>query len=189
MTLDRWLRTPWVPAAALATVVGIDRALDARNWSTIPMGVLDDSAHAATSGILLAAFLPRRASRLAPWALAGSVLIDLDHIPLFAWGALSTGPGGRPVTHSLPTVAALSVAGAIAPGLRKPLLGLALGVGLHLVRDIATGPGLPLRWPAATTAARLPYLAYLGPLAAVAGAATVRHRRGGRRTTGRLEQG
>lgn len=173
--VQRWLTTPWVPPAALAAVLGIDAALEARKWPVPVVGALDDSAHVATSGILLAAFLPRSAAALGPWALAGSVLIDLDHLPLYARGALVVGEGQRPVTHSLATAAALGLSALALPGLRTRLCGLGLGVLLHFARDLGTGPGLPLLWPATTTAVRLPYFGYLAPLTAVTAGAAVRH--------------
>lgn len=176
--LHRWLRTPWVPPAAVVAVGGLDAALQTRDWSVPVMGMLDDSAHVATAGVILAALLPQHAARLAPWALAGSVLIDLDHVPLYAWGALSTGPDRRPGTHSLITVAALGLAAAAIPRLRTPLSGLALGVLLHFVRDIGTGPGLPVLWPAARKSFRVRYASYSLPLSAMAAVTAIRRRRG-----------
>jgi inner membrane protein len=61
---------------------------------------------------------------------------------------------------------------AVAPGrLRAALSGLALGVGLHLVRDLATGPGVPLWWPVEDDGVLVPYAWYalvLGIATAVA---------------------
>ena len=153
-----------LPLAAPALVVLIDAVSDATHPSVLVLGLLDESAHLATSWIVLAAFLPRRARRLFPWALVGSVVIDVDHVPLYLWDALAAAPGARPVTHSLLTVAVLALAG-VAVGtrsrLRAPLLGLALGVALHLVRDVGTGPGVPLLWPAGPATLVVPYAAYL----------------------------
>ena len=170
-----WLRSPWLPAAALALVVAADSVLQGRRLPLLVVGMLDEPAHAATALVLLAAFLPARAAPLAGWALAGSVLIDVDHVPLHLWGVLGVADGGRPVTHSLLTAAALAAAAVPHSRLRTPLLGLAVGVLLHFTRDIATGPGLPLLWPADARSFLLPYDAYLAPLAAVAAGATIRH--------------
>jgi inner membrane protein len=166
-----------LPLAALALVVLLDAVSDATDPPLPVLGLLDEPAHLATAWIFLATFLSVRARRLLPWALAGSVLIDLDHVPLYLWNALAAAPGARPVTHSLLTVAVLAVAGAVAgprSRLRVPLLGLALGVALHLVRDLGTGPGVPLLWPAGPAKVLVPYAAYLLVLAGVAVAATMR---------------
>jgi inner membrane protein len=163
-----------VPVGALALVVAVDAVARSREWPVLVVGLLDEPAHLATAVIFLAAFLPRRALALLPWALAASVLIDLDHVPLYLRGVLADANGGRPVTHSLTTVAVLLAAGAAFSRLRSPLVGLALGVVLHLVRDLATGPGLSPLWPVNPAAVRLPYVAYLVPLSLVAALATVR---------------
>jgi inner membrane protein len=51
-----------------------------------------------------------------------------------------------------------------------------VGVGLHLVRDLATGPGLRLLWPLSGRGSRAPYPPYA---AAVLAAAAVASRRCG----------
>jgi hypothetical protein len=67
-------------------------------------GLLDESAHLATAWRFLAAFLPKRDRALLLWVLLGSVVIDVDHVPLYRWHLLAAGPGSRPVTHFLATV-------------------------------------------------------------------------------------
>jgi inner membrane protein len=92
--------------------------------------------------------------------------------------ARAAGPLSRPGTHSLTTVAVLALAGAVGPArLRTPLRGLALGAVLHLARDLAEGPGVPLLWPARRDDVRLPYGAHLAALAGLSGAAVARRRR------------
>ncbi len=169
-----WLAARPLVAAGLcvagALLVGLlDVALGAGRLPLLLTAVLDWPAHLATAALLLAALLPERSRAVASWALAGAVLIDLDHIPFYLWGALSTEDAGRPVTHSLATVIVLAVAGAMGPRrLRPALYGLSLGVCLHLVRDVATGPGVPLWWPVEDGGVLLPYWIY----ALVLGAAT-----------------
>jgi inner membrane protein len=165
-----------VPPAAVVLVVLLDTVARSRwDWPLPFVAVLDEPAHLATALLLLAAFLPGRAVALAPWALAGSVLIDLDHVPLYLWGALADADGSRPVTHSLATVAVLLVAGALARGRwRVALVGFGLGVALHLARDLATGPGVPLLWPLDPTITLLPYRSYVLVLAVVAALASAR---------------
>jgi len=173
---------PWAVAALCAGAVGlivvIDLVLQARRWPVLVVGVLDEPAHLATAALLLAALLPSRARRLVPWALAGAVLIDLDHVPLYLWDALAAGAPGRPVTHSLCTVLVLAAVGLRAPRrLRTAFSGLALGVALHLVRDLATGPGAPLWWPAGPASVTVPHPAYLTLMALAAVLAVGRHLR------------
>jgi inner membrane protein len=147
----------------------LDLAQAARHWSVPVVAVLDEPAHLATAALLLAALLPGRARALVPWALAGAVLIDLDHIPLYLWDLLTSDGSGRPVTHSLLTVLVLVCAGLLArTRTRTALLGLALGVALHLVRDLGTGPGVPLLWPLDGRSVLVPYAAYFAAVAAAA---------------------
>jgi inner membrane protein len=94
-------------------------------------------------------------------------LIDLDHVPFYLWGALLADPNGRPVTHSLATVVVLLALSAVRR-LRVPALGLALGVLLHLARDLATGPGVPLLWPLVDRSVLLPYAGYAVALTVIA---------------------
>jgi len=148
------------PVAALAATVALDLLQSAHGWPVPVVGLLDEPAHLLTAWLALAACSPRTARlRLLPWVLLGAVAIDLDHVPLYlgADGITADG-GGRPVTHSLLTVAVL-LALAVVAG--RPLSGLAAGVGLHLARDLATGPGVPLLWPMDSSDVRIPYLPYL----------------------------
>jgi len=162
-----WLRArPGTAAllcpAAAGVVVLLDLVHGARHWPVAGTALLDEPAHLLTAALLLAAVLPGRARALVPWALLGSVLIDLDHVPLYLWGALTVDGFGRPVTHSAATVLVLVIAGAAARSrARTAFWGLALGVVAHLVRDLGTGPGVPLAWPLDRHAALLPYGAYL----------------------------
>jgi inner membrane protein len=165
------------PLLGLAGIGVLDLVRTARTWPVPLDGALDEPAHAATAALLLAALPHRPVPRLAAWALAGSVAIDVDHVPLYAGLLPSAVPGGRPVTHCLLTPAALAAAAAVTRGrLRTAFGGLALGVCLHFVRDVATGgTGVPLFWPADRHSdVRAPYAAYLALLAAAAAAATRR---------------
>jgi inner membrane protein len=160
------------PVGALAAVCGLDALLAARGWSLPAEAVLDWTAHLLTAWLVLSA-LGVTGSRAAAWALAGSVLIDLDHVPLYLGAEISAG-GGRPVTHSLATaLVLLAVAGAWRRG-RVPVAGLALGVALHLLRDVALGPGVPLLWPLVQDSVRVPWPVYGGVLAVVTAVACVR---------------
>jgi inner membrane protein len=158
-------------------VGALDLVRTARDWPVPLDGMLDEPAHATTAALLLAALPRRPLPRLAAWALVGSVAIDADHVPLYAGVLPSAVPGGRPVTHCLLTPAALAAAAAVSRGrVRTALAGLALGVCLHFVRDVATGgTGVPMLWPAVPHSdVRVPYPLYYGVLAATAVAASVR---------------
>ena len=180
-----WVAARPLVAAALCAggvlLIGLLDAAMAAAQEPLPVtAVLDEPAHVATAGLLLAALLPWRARAVVPWAVAGAVLVDLDHIPFYLWGALSTEGAGRPVTHSLATVVVLACAATVSPRrLRTALSGLSLGVCLHLVRDLATGPGVPLWWPVEHDGILVPYGVYavvLGTAAAVAAGRQIRRR-------------
>jgi inner membrane protein len=153
--------------AALAAVVVLDLALDARSWSVPAEALLDEPAHLLTAWLLLTA-VGVRSRQVVVWVLAGAVLIDLDHLPLYSGLAVTAG-GGRPVSHSVTTVLVLLAAAGLWRAQRTRLAALALGVVLHLVRDVGSGPGVPALWPWLWGSLRVPYPVYL----AVLGAAVV----------------
>lgn len=168
------LRTA-LPAGALAGILLLDLVKTGRDWSLVPLAALDEPAHLLTAWLVLAAATARTAGlRLLPWVLAGAVLLDLDHVPLYLGADIAVSPGGRPVTHSLLTVAVLLAGAAAIRRWRVPLAGLAFGVATQLLRDLATGPGVPLLWPALVEDLRMPYLPYALVLVALAVAATAR---------------
>jgi inner membrane protein len=144
-------------------------------------GVLDEPAHLSTAGLALLACRPwnwlSRHRAESAVVLAASVLIDLDHVPLYA-GVPHIASGGRPYSHSLTTVALLLVVALALPAGRRrwPAAG-ATGVALHLVRDLATGPGVTLFWPISSADVLVPYWVYAVVCVGLAAAATVRMRR------------
>jgi inner membrane protein len=164
--------------AGLGGIAALDAVrISRRQWPVPLLAGLDWPAHLTTAALALTA-LPRRLDpEIAAWALAGSVAIDLDHIPLYlGLRSVVTEHGGRPVTHSLTTAAALLGAAVPTRGrARKVLAGLGAGVLLHLVRDIGTG-GVPLLWPFHHGTVRVPYAAHFAAIAAAAAAPTVRRR-------------
>jgi inner membrane protein len=163
--------------AVLGLVAGLDALLRAYGGdNSLVLAALDEPAHVATAWLFLDA-VPTDPTT-ARWALVGSTVIDVDHLPQVLTGARTSGPLRRPRTHSLSTAAVLTLAGSIGPPrLRAPLRGLALGVVLHLARDLAEGPGVPLMWPFRRGDVRLPYLAYVSWLAGLAARETPRRRR------------
>lgn len=174
---ERVLSSPLLPAGLLALVVCVDLVLAARSWSLLPNGLLDETGHLATAALVLLATLGwrrcRRHAAAAVAALAASVLIDADHIPLYL-GVPHVAAQGRPYSHSLVTPVLLLLASALVRRWRPVLAGAAGGVLLHFVRDIGTGPGLPLHWPLAADSVLVPYLAYLAVVVLAAALATAR---------------
>jgi inner membrane protein len=167
---------------AVAVIRALDAVLQARSWPVPVVALLDEPAHLLTAWVVLAAVPGSRPRPWLPWALVGAVVIDVDHLPLYLSSADVAAPGGRPYSHSLATLALLAVTAVVArPRLRTAVLGLATGVALHLVRDLATGPGVPLLWPLVDTGVRVPYVAYLAVLVAAAVSAAARDRRVARR--------
>ncbi|MGY5891587.1 metal-dependent hydrolase [Blastococcus deserti] len=149
--------------------------LQVRSWPVPVVALLDEPAHLLTAWLVLSALPGERPRAWVPWALVGAVAIDVDHLPLYLSSADVAAPGGRPFSHSPATLAVLAVTAAGTRGrLRTAALGLAGGVVLHLLRDLATGPGVPLLWPLTDAGVRVPYAAYLAVLAAVAGVAAAR---------------
>ena len=152
-----------------------DLLISSRHWSVPMLGLLDEPAHLTTAALLLASVGALRRGRPVLITLVASVALDLDHLPLYAGAPM--GAGGRPPTHSLATVAALAAAGLLLKRRRSDLLACAAGVTLHLVRDLATGPGVPLFWPVSARAIEVPYPAYAAMLLAAGAAASAAARR------------
>ena len=153
----------------------LDLVRSSRDWPLLLLAALDEPAHLLTAWLVLAAATARLSGlRVLPWVLAGAVLLDLDHVPLYLGLDVSVTPWGRPVSHSLLTVALLLLGAAAVRRWRVPLAGLAVGVATQLLRDLATGPGVPLLWPALAQDVRLRYLPYAVVLAALAAVAAAR---------------
>jgi len=184
------LRLPRIGAKLTIVLVGTVIALDLL-WSllggstgSLAYGFVDEPAHLATCAIALLALAAVAGSRVPlPFvvaALVASVAIDLDHVPQFlGWDVLSAG-APRPYIHSACVAVALLLAAWASRGRRRSLLlGVAFGVGAHLLRDLATGPGLALAWPVSGFVVKAPYLAYVVVLGSLAGLALLRWPVGG----------
>jgi inner membrane protein len=171
------------PALLVMLVFTCDHVLGSLR-SVLLIGAVDEPAHLATACLVLVAAQRLEWLRAHPKeigiVLASAVLIDLDHIPLYA-GLPHVALGGRPYSHSLLTVAALLLISAVMPsGRRRWVVAMAAGLGLHLVRDVATGPGVLLVWPISADEVLVPYPAYLTLCLALAVVGTVRLIRGRR---------
>lgn len=178
-TANRWRDSAGYGAViVLILIFALDALSTAGARTTAEIGVLDEPAHLATAGLLLLA-LVLFGRRVVPVpflaaALVASVALDLDHIPQYlGWNGLTDG-AARPYTHSLFTlVAVLLVAVAADRHALQVALGAAFGVGAHLFRDLATGSGVVLLWPASSTTVRIPYLIYAAGLVSVASAVAI----------------
>jgi inner membrane protein len=157
-------------AGAVAGIAGLDGLQSVRRWPVPLMAAIDWPAHVTTAALVLGALPRQLPPDTAVWALAGSVAIDIDHVPLYVGlPQVGVGEDGRPFTHSLVTTATLFAGSRFARGHRRTVLtGLAAGTLLHFVRDIGTGPGLPLLWPFSRRVFRVPWAAYLAPVAVAA---------------------
>jgi inner membrane protein len=147
--------------------------------STFELGARDEPAHLATSILVLLAVTGpgwmRRHRTVTATTCAASVLIDVDHLPLYVDFPIDVAVAeGRPFTHSLSTIGGLAaLAGAVR--YRRAILGAAAaGVSLHFVRDIATGPGLPLWWPWEHRNRLIPYSIYSRTLLGLAAIGSAR---------------
>src|SRR5262249_16876138 len=125
--------------------------------------------HLATCAVALLALATVRGRLPAAFVLAAlfaSVAIDFDHIPGYLGSGLLGGNQPRPDTHSLLLVF-FFVGRGLLPGrrLRPIVLGIAFGLATHLLRDLATGPGIPIFWPLSSEAFTIPYAVFVFVLA------------------------
>ena len=155
----------------LATVLGADWVIRHRRPRWIVSGLFDEPAHVATAGLVLIN-LPRLSG---PWTsgfVVGSVLPDVDHIPLVLREEHPALTDPRPVTHCLAAAAPLAVAAGLTRS--DALAGAAVGAVVHFARDLAVGTGVPLAQPLSARAFKVPYALYVTALAALALAAARR---------------
>jgi membrane-bound metal-dependent hydrolase YbcI (DUF457 family) len=176
-----WRRSPsLLPISLLVGLVfGLDLLWAATEGSTgtVVFGLVDEPAHLATCALALLALsaLPRRPlpGAFVAAALLASVAIDLDHLPGYL-GADLLGEGPRPYTHGLLAAAALGGLGFLGSGrYRYLMLGAAFGLLAHLMRDVATGPGVAALFPLAGDTVRVPYGLYAAALVGLAAAALI----------------
>lgn len=153
----------------MALLLLADWAVGQAGASFFPGAPLDESAHLLTALLLLQILPGRWRAGIAGPALLASVAIDLDHVPQYlGYQFLSSGTP-RPYTHSLLTVVLLAGLAPAARRHRRLFAGLALGVVLHLFRDLGEGSGsaVPLLWPLRDRGYGYPHAAYLAMLVGV----------------------
>jgi membrane-bound metal-dependent hydrolase YbcI (DUF457 family) len=137
-------------------------------------GLIDEPAHLATCAVALLALAAllggRLPTRFVLAALLASVTIDVDHIPGYLGWHWMSGSLARPYSHSLLLVAVLIALGLLSRrrDLRLVSAGLAFGVSMHLLRDLATGPGVPLAWPVSSEMVTARYAFFACTLGAIA---------------------
>ncbi len=141
----------------VATVAVADYVIHRRTPRWLAIGVFDEPAHLATA-VLVLLNVPPQSRRDAVAFLAGSLLIDADHVPLALAEQHPTENDPRPPTHTLLVPALLAAARQRA---------LAAGICAHYARDLVSGPGVPLLWPLSERGLRLPYPLYGAAVAAL----------------------
>lgn len=169
----RYVRT--LAATALLGLVAVEDVVIARVDLPVPIhGPVDWLAHLATTGIAVLAVGPRDLrphTRFLTIVAGASVAIDVDHVPIYLH---LVEENGRPATHSLLTPGVLGAAGVADRRHRSDFLAAAAGVGLHLVRDVGTGPGVRLLAPVVGGTTRLRWTTYAAVLGALVALVAVR---------------
>jgi membrane-bound metal-dependent hydrolase YbcI (DUF457 family) len=156
-----------VAAVLVGTVVALDLlwGLIAGSTGDLAYALIDEPAHLATCAVALLALAAARGRLPAAFVLAAllaSVAIDLDHIPGYLGSGLLGGNQPRPDTHSLLLVFFFVGLGLLPSRRLRPIaLGIAFGLATHLLRDLATGPGIPIFWPFSSEAFTIPYAGFV----------------------------
>ena len=149
----------------LASVLAADWVILRRKPRWLVGGLFDEPAHLATAGLALLN-LPPRSPAWSAGFLVGSLLPDVDHVPLALRDEPPTLEDPRPATHCLAAVAPLAALAHLRRS--EALSGASAGALLHLARDLAVGTGAPLLEPLSARAFRLPYRPYPAAVAPLA---------------------
>jgi membrane-bound metal-dependent hydrolase YbcI (DUF457 family) len=177
---------PWpITTRTVLCCLGVIALADLLIWRwKVPYGVealFDEPAHLATGLVALAAAGVWFEAPIVLAVVAGSLLIDLDHIPhVFGSNVLEQGIP-RPYTHSLGSLVVLVAVALLLRGngaVRRVALVVALALGLHFFRDTAEpgGPGVSLLWPVSDHAVTVGYAWYGAAVAALVAIALARRR-------------
>jgi hypothetical protein len=149
----------------LATIALADTVIFRRRLPWLVVGFFDHPAHVATAG-LAALGLPARSRDWTAGFLVGSLLPDLDHVPLALSRGHPTLDDPRLVSHCLLAVAPVAAIAALRENPR--LRGAAWGMLAHFARDVGVGTGVPLLWPLTRRSFRVPYPVYAAGCVALA---------------------
>src|SRR3954465_12467131 len=165
---------PAAGPAALATLLVVDAFVLPRLPLRPVSGIADEAPHPATGAAVRAA-LPSVDRDFVRGLAAGSILLDVDHVPEL-WGSRWLRPRGvRPLPHSF-GIPALLVALAVRDS-NRVALGAAAGLGGHLLRDLATGKtAVPLLWPLTGRRFSIRYRKYAAVMAVLAAIGATRRR-------------
>lgn len=166
----------WVAAGSTGSVLAFDSFLSFLSPPVYIQALLDEPAHIATTLLFLRASSSRFPPAFVGAALLSSVLIDLDHIPIYVGPAALAPDAGRPYTHSLAGVVVFACATYLLGCPRPVMLGVAFGLASHLVRDMATGT-VWLLWPLSFSRYSMPYAIYVALLLSSLGLAVLRRSR------------
>jgi inner membrane protein len=161
---------PSRPALALAALalVGADWGSQLAGSSFFPGGPLDELAHLLTTLLVVWALGHRARERLMIPALIASVAIDLDHVPQYLGANWLTAGTPRPYTHALLIIGVVLLAATLWPRRRTLLIGIGLGLAIHLWRDLAEpGSGVALLWPFSDHSFSLSHTRYVGVMVAI----------------------
>lgn len=155
--------------SVLAVFVGDGVLLKHKTPPLLMVLLIDEPEHGITGLLLLGAFGFGLLRRYWVPTLAGSILIDADHLPQEFGKAVLIGDAPRPYTHSLATLmAVLFVTCWLSPRLRPYGFAVAFGLATHLFRDTTEGAVL-LLWPLTRREFHLMYWPYGAALIAATG--------------------
>jgi hypothetical protein len=146
---------PVAALGCLATIGVADYVMLRRRPRWIVAGLFDHPAHVATALLIRPAWTKAY--------LVGSLLPDLDHVPLILRRRHPSLGDPRPVSHCLLAIAPIAAVSR----------GAAAGMLAHFARDLGVGTGVPLLWPATGRSVRLPHPVYLAGCLLLAGRATL----------------
>lgn len=155
-----------VALGCLATIAAADYTLHRRQPRWILLGLFDHPAHLATAGLFVLN-APRHPRRWTGAFLVGSLLPDVDHLPLALRAQQPSPDDPRPVSHCLLAVAPVAALAGLTQSER--LHGAAAGMVAHYMRDLGVGTGVPLLWPATAHSLHVPYAVYAAACLLLAG--------------------
>jgi inner membrane protein len=169
-----------VSLSCLVPILAIDYFFEHTSPNLLTLAILDHLAHVLTALIVMIAISRYFDHWYGVGILIGTVVIDVDHIPLLLETTDFTSVEGRPATHSAVTLLVLLAIVIVTRKRRLSLLssviaGIVIGVAAHFFRDMATG-GIPLFWPISDSSIEVRYAGYIAALVIVAAIPLLRSR-------------
>lgn len=132
------------------------------------MAALDWSCHHVWTVLALRALPDALLDDAAGPALATSIAIDVDHLPIAAAMFRGELDLPRPRPHTFLTPLVLAAASTVVPSrFRRRTRFAAFGTTVHLTRDLFNGPGVDVAWPLRPGHVRLPVAAEAAALGAL----------------------